>query len=82
MKRESSSHNNSDFKKALNSFSINSFWTPDISLLYKKLLKHKVKIDNIYITQGITECMSHNFSTLTKDDGNNYTPLIQCMMFC
>jgi|TARA_B100001093_G_scaffold82810_1_gene74239 histidinol-phosphate aminotransferase len=65
------SYNNSDFKKALNSFSINSFnATPDISLLYKKIAKlHKVKIDNIYITQGITECMSHIiFSTLTKDD--------------
>ena len=60
-----------DFKKALNSFSINSFnATPDISLLYKKIAKlHKVKTNNIYITQGITECMSHIiFSTLTKND--------------
>ena len=65
------SYNNLDFKKALNSFSINSFnATPDISALYKKIANlHKVKTDNIYITQGITECMSHViFSFLNKND--------------
>ena len=65
------SYNNLDFKKALNSFSINSFnATPDISALYKKIANlHKVKTNNIYITQGITECMSHViFSFLNKND--------------
>ena len=38
------SYSNSDFKKALNTFTINSFnATPDISLLYKEIAKiHKV----------------------------------------
>ena len=44
--------------------------TPDITELYKKIAKyHGLKKDNIYITQGITECISHiMFSTLKKDD--------------
>jgi len=65
------SYSNSDFKKALNTFTINSFnATPDISLLYKEIAKiHKVDRSNVYITQGITECMSHIiFSTLKKND--------------
>ena len=65
------SYKSSDFKKALNSFSINSFnATPDISQLYKEIAKlHKVNRNNIYITQGITECMSHIiFSTLKRND--------------
>ena len=60
-----------ELKRALNGFSINSFnATPDISLLYKEIAKlHNVKKDNIYITQGITECMSHIIlSTLNKND--------------
>ena len=49
-------------------FSLNA--TPDISLLYKKIAKlHKLKINNIYITQGITECMSHIiFSFMKKNE--------------
>ena len=65
------SYSNSDFKKALNTLSINSFnATPDISLLYREIAKlHKVNRNNIYITQGITECMSHIiFSTLKEKD--------------
>lgn len=65
------SYSNKEFKRSLNSFSINSFnATPDISLLYKEISKlHKVKTNNVYITQGITECMSHIiFSFLRKRD--------------
>ncbi len=65
------SFNNNEFKKALNSFSINSFnATPDISQLYKEIAKlHNVKTNNVYITQGITECMSHIIlSSLQKQE--------------
>ena len=48
------SYKSSDFKKALNSFSINSFnATPDISQLYKEIAKlHKVNRNNIYIKRS------------------------------
>ncbi len=65
------SFNNLAFKKALKSFPKNSFnATPDISKLYKAIANfHKLKNNNIYITQGITECMSHIiFSFLKKGD--------------
>jgi len=65
------SYNDLDFKKILLSFSKNSLnATPEISLLYKSIANlHKVKTNNIYITQGITECMSHIiFSFLKKND--------------
>lgn len=44
--------------------------TPDITPLYNELSKfHRVKKENIYITQGITECISHLiFSLIHKDD--------------
>ena len=50
------SYSNLAFKKALKSFSKNSFnATPDISQLYKVIANlHKLKTNNIYITQGIT----------------------------
>jgi histidinol-phosphate aminotransferase len=65
------SYSNLAFKKVLKSFSKNSFnATPDISQLYKVIASlHKLKTNNIYITQGITECMSHIiFSFLKKGD--------------
>tara|TARA_Y100001935_G_scaffold255639_1_gene270357 strand:+ start:8400 stop:9476 length:1077 start_codon:yes stop_codon:yes gene_type:complete len=60
-----------EFNSVLNKiprFSLNA--TPDISLLYKKIAKfHNLKTNNIYITQGITECMSHIiFSLMKKND--------------
>ena len=60
-----------EFKNVLSripKFSLNA--TPDISLLYNKIAKlHNLKRDNIYITQGITECMSHIiFSFMKKKD--------------
>ena len=62
---------NSEFKNVLSripKFSLNA--TPDISLLYNKIAKlHNLKKNNIYITQGITECMSHIiFSFMKKND--------------
>ena len=65
------SYNSQTFKKILNNISKNSLnATPDISSLYEKISKfHNLKKNNIYITQGITECMSHiMFSTIKKDD--------------
>lgn len=59
------------FKKALKSFTKNSFnATPDISKLYKVIAdSHRLNVNNVYITQGITECMSHViFSFLKKND--------------
>ena len=60
-----------EFNSVLNKipkFSLNA--TPDISLLYKKIAKlHNLKLKNIYITQGITECMSHIiFSLMQRGD--------------
>ena len=41
--------------------------TPDITPLYKDLAKyHKVNAKNIYIAQGITECISHIIFSLVK----------------
>lgn len=41
--------------------------TPDISSLYTKLSKYlKINYKNIYITQGITEAISHIIFSLTK----------------
>ena len=64
-------YKDNEFKNVLSripKFSLNA--TPDISLLYKKISQiHKLKTDNIYITQGITECMSHIiFSFMRKND--------------
>ena len=54
------SFDNKTYKKILKSisrYSINA--TPDIQALYKKLSKtFKIKKENIYIGQGITELMS------------------------
>ena len=57
-----------DVLKRIPKFSLNA--TPDISLLYKKISNlHNLKTNNIYITQGITECMSHIiFSFMKKND--------------
>ncbi len=55
---------NKSFSKAI----YNS--TPDITSLYEKLAKfHKINKNNIYITQGITECISHLiFSLVNKNE--------------
>ena len=57
-----------NFLSRIPKFSLNA--TPDISLLYNKIAKlHNLKRDNIYITQGITECMSRIiFSFMKKKD--------------
>ena len=54
--------------KKIPRYSINA--TPDISPLYKNLaLFHKLKKENFYITQGITECMSQIiYSFMKKND--------------
>ena len=40
---------------------------PDINLLYKQLAKyHKINSKNIYVTQGITECMGQIMFSLVK----------------
>ena len=54
--------------KNISRYSLNT--TPDINSLYNLIAKyHKVKKENIYITQGITECISQIlFSTLSKKD--------------
>ena len=65
------SYDKKTFNKIIKNISRNSLnTTPDISSLYEKIAKfHKVKKHNIYITQGITECISHIiFSTLDKND--------------
>ena len=62
---------NTTFKKIIKSISKYSLSaTPDITSLYKQIAKyHEVKRNNIYITQGITECISHIiFSILNKRD--------------
>ena len=59
------------FKKIINSISQYSLSaTPDVTTLYEKIAKyHGLKKNNIYITQGITECMSHIiFSIIKKND--------------
>jgi len=59
------------FKKIIKSISKYSLSaTPNISFLYEKISKfHGLKKNNIYITQGITECISHiMFSILNKRD--------------
>lgn len=59
-----------EFKKVVNNFALTSFnATPDISLLYKKIaLSHNLNRDNIYITQGITECMAHIIFSILKEN--------------
>ena len=59
------------FKKIIKSISKYSLSaTPDITSLYERIAKyHGLKRNNIYITQGITECISHIiFSILNKSD--------------
>ena len=63
--------NNNTFKKILKNiskYSLNT--TPDITSLYNLIANyHNVKKENIYITQGITECISHIlFSTIKEKD--------------
>ena len=62
------SFDNKTYKKILKSisrYSINA--TPDIQALYKKLSKtFKIKKENIYIGQGITELMSQIIFSLVK----------------
>ena len=54
--------------KEIPRYAINA--TPDITPLYKKLATfHKLRKENIYITQGITECMSQIiYSFMKKND--------------
>ena len=64
-------YNPKEFNKILKEiprYAINA--TPDISPLYKKLASfHKLKKENLYITQGITECMSQIiYSFMKKND--------------
>jgi len=62
---------NTTFKKIIKSISKYSLSaTPDMTSLYKQIAKyHELKRNNIYITQGITECISHIiFSILNKRD--------------
>ena len=62
---------NTTFKKIIKSISKYSLSaTPDMTSLYKQIAKyHELKRNNIYITQGITECISHIiFSILNKSD--------------
>lgn len=62
------SYSKNSLKKVYKSFIKNSFnATPDISNLYKSIAKiHKLKTENIYITQGITECISQIIFSLVK----------------
>ena len=57
------------FLRILKKFSRHSLNTnPIIKSLYVQLSKfHKVNTNNIYITQGITECMAHIMFSMTKD---------------
>ena len=51
--------------KEIPRYAINA--TPDITPLYKKLATfHKLRKENIYITQGITECMSQIIYSFMK----------------
>ena len=53
--------------KSISRFSINA--TPDVQDLYKSLSKtFKIKKENIYIGQGITELMSQIIFSLVKKD--------------
>jgi len=55
----------SKITKNISRYSLNT--TPDISSLYKKIAKfHQVKTNNIYVAQGITECMSHIMFSMVK----------------
>jgi len=58
----------SSIKKKLSKYDLNTI--PETSYLYKALCKyHKVKRNNIYITQGITECMNQiMFSCVNKNE--------------
>ena len=64
------SYNLKDLKRVYSNFSKNSFnATPDVSKLYDKIANlHKLKESNIYITQGITECISHIIFSLVKNN--------------
>ena len=55
-------------KKNFSNYIFNA--TPDISSLYKNLsIYHKMSSKNFYITQGITECISHLiFSLVNKNE--------------
>ena len=59
----------SDFINKVLSTKPSSFLStyPEISDLYKKIAKfHLVKTNNIYVAQGITECMSHIMFSMVK----------------
>mgnify|MGYP001286172102 CR=1 FL=1 len=55
----------SKITKNISRYSLNT--TPENSSLYKKIAKfHQVKTNNIYVAQGITECMSHIMFSMVK----------------
>ena len=65
----------SKITKNISRYSLNT--TPDISSLYKKIAKfHQVKTNNIYVAQGITECMSHIMFSMVKKNEEVYRSLL------
>lgn len=58
------------FKKIIKNFSNHSFnINPDISILYNQIANyHKIDKKNIYITQGITECIDQLIFSFVKKD--------------
>ena len=73
------------FSKIIKRFSRHSLNTnPIIKSLYLRLSNfHRINKENIYITQGITECMSHIMFSMVKnkDEVVIMDPTYPCMRY-